>query len=1082
MKNVLLKDTFREIRKSFGRFISIFAIVTLGVAFFAGINAAAPDMRITADTYYDDYNFMDFRLLSTLGFDENDVDEIRKAENIEGIFPTNSMDVLTTIDNNEIVVKIHALPKGNLLDNNENYINRPKIVSGRLPENPGECVIEKGNIGSSDVPIGSKLVLTSGREEDISKSLKMNEFTVVGIVESPYYLTFEKGTSDIGNGKVSKFIMISEEDMNMDYYTEIFLTVKGAKSLNSFEKKYEDFILPSKESLEEIADKRKEVRYEEILSEANRKLDESIKEYEDNKSKVEKDLEDAKNKIESSKIEIATAENTLNKNKSDFYIAIKDGKQKIQDGENSINKGEEEYNKNLAEFENTKKYVMEQISLGEKKLEDNEGDLKLLEGYILEMKKTLDSGNVTGEELEKLKKDISEAETQLNEGREKLKYGQVEIEKNKQMLIDGENKLKEAKVSLTKSKESLENEKLNLSKIEAETLEEFKKAEADIEDGKSTIKIAEEELIKGREEAESKFREAKNKIDEAKIKINDIKEPKWYVLDRNSNYSFVDYGGSADRITAIAKVFPLFFFLVAALVCLTTMTRMVDEQRINIGTLKALGYGKWAIASKYILYAAFASIGGSISGIAIGFIVFPKVIFDAYSILYSLPPVILKFNVVYASIAMISAVSITTLAAFLACNKDLIEVPSLLMKPKAPKEGKRILLERVPFIWNRFDFSKKVTARNIFRYKKRFFMTVIGISGCTALLLSGFGIKDSIKAIVEKQFGQVYKYDMTIGFDSDTSIETQKEIMGYVSQNGEIENYTTVKMKNSDVSLDENKESVTIIVPKEKDEFSDFIKLETRKHKERINIEENGIILTEKAAKELKVKSGDTVYINKDENEKIPVKITGITEQYVMNYVYMSENLYKEIFNEEITFNEVLARLSDKSKEYEEKLSSDILKEAKVTSVNFNSVIENSFEDTISSLNYVVLVMIVSAGALAFVVLYNLTNVNISERIREIATIKVLGFYDNEVSAYVYRENFVLTAIGTISGLGLGVLLHRFIMITAEPANIMFGRNIEFMSFIYSSILTFVFSAIVNFVMYFKLKKTPMIESLKSVD
>jgi len=1081
MKNALLKDTFREIKKSFGRFVSIFAIVTLGVAFFAGIKAAAPDMRITADTYYDDYNFMDFRLLSTLGFDENDVDEIRKAENIEGVFPTHSMDVLTTINNNEIVLKIHALPKNDLSEDNKDYINRPKVVEGRLPENPGECVIEKGNIRAKDVIIGSKLKLTSGTTDDISKSLKTDEFTVVGIVESPYYLTFEKGNSNIGNGKVSSFIMISEEDMKIDYYTEVFVTVKNAKDLNSFDKKYEEFILPVNNSLESIGNKRKEIRYEEILSEANGKLDESKKEYEENKSKVEKEIKEAEEEIESSKIEILNGENTLNKKKNEFYTGIEEGNKKIEDGEIVLNKGLEEYNKNLEEFEANKKAANEQILLGEEQLEANEGNLKALEDYILEMKKLIESGTITGEALDKLENDIKEAEVQLETGKNQIRDGKIEIEKNKKMLIDGENKLKEAKATLEGSKVKLENEKINLAKIEEETLKEFKKAEADIENGKSKIKAGEEELARGKEEAEIKFREAKNKIDEAEIQIKDIKEPKWYVLDRNSNYSFVDYGGSADRINAIAQVFPLFFFLVAALVCLTTMTRMVDEQRINIGTLKALGYGKWAIASKYILYAAFASIAGSILGIAIGFIVFPKVIFNAYGILYTLPPVILKFNVLYASIATLSAVLITTLAAFLACNKDLLEVPSLLMKPKAPKEGKRILLERIPFIWNRFNFSKKVTARNIFRYKKRFFMTVIGIAGCTALLLTGFGIKDSIKEIVEKQFGEVYKYNMTIGFDSDIDLETQEEIMNYVSKNGEIINYTSVKTKNVDLSLDGNKEAVTIIVPKEKDELNKFITLNIRKNKKEVKIQEEGIVLTEKSAKQLKVKIGDTVYINREE-EEIPVKITGITEQYVMNYAYMTENLYTDIFEEDIQFNEVLATLADDSKEAEEKLSKDILKEAKVTSVNFNSVIKNSFKDTISSLNYVVLVMIVSAGALAFVVLYNLTNVNISERIREIATIKVLGFYDNEVSAYVYRENFVLTLIGTLTGLGLGVLLHKFIMTTAEPANIMFGRNIDSMSFIYSAILTLVFSGIVNFAMYFKLKKTPMVESLKSVD
>ncbi|MGL5084649.1 MAG: ABC transporter permease, partial [Clostridium sp.] len=474
MKNVIVKDTFREIKKSFGRFLSIFAIVTLGVAFFAGINVAAPDMKITADTYYDDQNFMDIKLVSTLGFDNYDVEAIKEAENVDGIYATNSMDVLTNINENELVLKVHGIPSVKDRNVDKNYINRPTVIEGRLPGKSGECVIEQGYLGEIGVEIGTKILVSSGTADNINNRLKTNEYTVVGTVNSPNYLSFEKGNSNIGNGKVNSYVMILDDDIISKDYTEVYVTVNNAKELNSFTKKYEDFVMPTKKSLEFISKDRVEKRYNNIVSSANITLDEAKKEYIENKMK-----------------------------------------------------------------------------------------------------------------------------------------------------------------------------------------------------------------------------------------------PEWYILDRNSNYSFVDYGGSADNISAIAKVFPIFFFLVAALICSTTMTRMVDEQRVNIGTLKALGYSKIAIASKYILYAAMASIGGSVLGIIIGFTLFPIVIFNAYSIMYTLPPVILTFNVFYALLSTLSAVLITTMAAHLACNKELVEMPSLLMRPKAPKEGKRILLERIPLIWNRFNFSKKVTARNI---------------------------------------------------------------------------------------------------------------------------------------------------------------------------------------------------------------------------------------------------------------------------------------------------------------------------------------------------------------------------------
>ncbi|MGL5352889.1 MAG: ABC transporter permease, partial [Clostridium sp.] len=502
--------------------------------------------------------------------------------------------------------------KENREEDNNNYINRPRLIEGRLPENSGECVVEEGNIATSGVVIGSKLKIKSGSEVDINNTLETDEYTVVGIVNSPNYLSFEKGNSNIGNGKVSTYIMILDEDIKGDEYSEVYVTAKGTKELNSFNEKYEENILETKNSLKSISEGSLQKRYSNILAKAN-----------------------------------------------------------------------------------------------------------------------------------------------------------------------------------------------------------------------ATINI--------------------NEINSEELQVNNYKKPEWYILDRNANYSFVDYGGSADKISAIAKVFPIFFFLVAALVCLTTMTRMVDEQRVNTGTLKALGYSKFAIASKYILYAGLASGTGSILGIIIGFTLFPSIIFNAYSIMYTLPPVVLQFNMFYAFIATFAAVSITTLSAYLACNKELIEMPALLMRPKSPKEGKRILIERIPFIWNKLNFSKKVTARNIFRYKKRFFMTVIGIAGCTALLLAGFGIKDSIQAIISKQFGEVYKYNMSINFENKTSILDQEGILNNTFTNGEIEAYTNIKTKNTEISTSEAKESVSVIVPNDLENFDNFIELKNRKSKEKLSIEDNGIILSEKA-------------------------------------------------------------------------------------------------------------------------------------------------------------------------------------------------------------------------------------------
>lgn len=503
------------------------------------------------------------------------------------------------------------------------------------------------------------------------------------------------------------------------------------------------------------------------------------------------------------------------------------------------------------------------------------------------------------------------------------------------------------------------------------------------------------------------------------------------------------------------------------------MTRMVDEQRVNIGTLKALGYDRGAIASKYIIYAFAATLLGCVLGISVGFTLFPTVIFNAYGIMYMLSPVILYFDGFLALATSLVAIGLTTITAFLASSNELRETTAALMRPRAPKPGKRILLERIPIIWNRFNFSGKVTIRNIFRYKRRFFMTVIGVGGCTALILAAFGIRDSIRDVVNTQFGELFTYDISIGLDSDGVRHLSDDrILGY-----ELLSKEGGTITGNSISKD-----ITVLVPKDIDDINQYIRLRNRKTKEPIYIEEEGVVITDQLSRSLGVKVGDEILLKNSDDKESKVRITGITENYLLNYVYLSPDHYYELFKKDLEYNEAIGLVREKTKEFEDRLSRDLLNKEGITNVSFNTIIKEDFEDTIKSLNYVVMVMILSAGALAFVVLYNLTNVNISERIREIATIKVLGFYDREVSAYIYRENTVLTLIGTLLGLVLGVFLHRYIMITVEMDNIMFGLEVDFKSYLISILLTLGFALFVNLAMYYKLRNVKMVESLKSID
>ncbi len=1067
MKKIALrKDALKDIRESIGRFISIVAIIALGVAFFAGVKISPEVMEYTADKYYDDYNLMDLRIISTLGLEEDDLKEISSIQGVKQSFGTYIIDALAQYKENEVVIRIHGF-------SSREQINGMRLIKGRLPEKPDECLVEVGKEISLSMPIGSKIKLYSGKEEALSDSLINTEFTVVGAIQSPYYLSFEKGSSDIGNGKVRDFIMIPQENFKLEVYTDIFVTVDGARGLNSYKDEYFDVVNVVGDKIKDISKDREETRHENILKEAQEELNKGKKEYFEEKAKAEEKLNDAAKEIENAKKEIADGEKKLSDNERILSSSINEGKIKLADAEKELNKGEEEYEKGLKTFSENKDLANEGFKKAEEEIKQGEEGIVLLDGKISQINSALENSLLPEEEREKLTVELQSTKGILEKTKEAVENGKKELEAKRLELARAEEELSKNKALLEISREKLESEKLNLVENEKEGRLEIEKAKEELEKGKKDLAEGEEEFLASKEKADKELKEAWEKIQDGERELNKLKKPKWYVLDRKSHYSYVDYGGAADRIDAISKVFPVFFALVAALVCLTTMTRMVDEQRVSIGTLKALGYGNGDIAFKYILYAMTATILGCIIGIAIGYTIFPTVIFNAYGIMYLLPPVELRFNTFLALSVSLGAIGLTTITAFFACNNELREDPASLMKPRAPKIGKRILLERIPLIWNRFNFTYKVTIRNIFRYKRRFFMTVFGIAGCTALMLAAFGIRDSIRSVVDRQFGALFTYDITVGLEP----ESEK----YLRENENIKSYELILNESGTLVSNKIEKDISIIVPRELSKIDDFIRLQNSKDGEKIHIPEKGVVITEQVGKSLDVKIGDKVTLKSSEDEAI-VEVTGITENYTFNYAYLSPEYYREIFRREAEFNEAIGNLINTSKSSESSLSKELIKKEGITSISFNTGIRENFEDTIQSLSYVVLVMIISAGALAFVVLYNLTNVNISERIREIATIKVLGFYDNEVLAYVYRENTVLTLIGTFVGLIIGIFLHRFIMVTVEMENIMFGLKVEPWSYVFSILLTLVFSIFVNFVMYYKLKNVEMVESLKSID
>jgi putative ABC transport system permease protein len=576
---------------------------------------------------------------------------------------------------------------------------------------------------------------------------------------------------------------------------------------------------------------------------------------------------------------------------------------------------------------------------------------------------------------------------------------------------------------------------------------------------------------------------AKEELAEGEQKLAELALPKLYVTDRNANPGYAEYKDNADRLSAIASAFPVFFFLIAALVSLTTMTRMVEEQRLQIGTLKALGYGNREIMAKFLVYGTLASLAASVAGLALGFTLFPTIIYDAYSSLYNLPDIIKSFYPVYSVISIIVALICTTMTAWIAARVELRSNASILMRPKAPKSGQRILLERISIVWKRLSFVQKVTARNLFRYKQRMFMTVFGVAGCTALILTGFGLKDSIGSISGQQFGGIIKYDALVALHEDVStdvLDTYKQLIaGESAITGTLEvAQETMTTQGKGV----HDQDVELFVPASVDSLANFVELRDRGNEKERKLTDEGAIISEKLAKLYGLQSGDSLTVVDNDNEVFKVQVAGITENYVMHYVYMTPAYYSSVFGIDPVFNTELLNYNTQDTVWEDKFSEKLTANGRVAAVIFSNSLGSAFDEIMESMNVVTVVLIVSAAALAFVVLYNLTNINVSERIRELSTIKVLGFYDKEVTMYIYRENLLLSTLGIVAGSGLGIVLHSFVLKTAELDATLFVPIIKWPSYIYAALLTLLFSGIVMAFMHIKLKRIHMIEALKSVE
>lgn len=902
MGKSVFKDFIKTIKGSLGRFFAIMFIVAIGVAFFAGVTASSKDMKYSSDAYYDEFNLNDIRMLSSIGFTAEDIEAIKNISGVKAVYGANTQDVLVNYDGKENVAHVSSIPIGKSGDD-DSYINQLRLKEGRLPVNDKECVVKYENTRKS-MQIGDVITFKSGTEEDINDIFNDIEYTVVGIVYSPCYVSYDIGSSGIGNGHISYCIYVGDDEFKNDYYTEAYAVIDGAKELDTYSEAYKNMIDKYADDIKAVSKDRLKSRKQEIV-------DEYTKAKEDKKEEI--------------------------------LVSIR---------ENVVDSITRQYQAYYPGFD---------VS-------------DMIKPYI---------------------------EPAYNNAVAQFDFDSVYAEYDKSM-----------------------NETLK-----------------------------------------------------------DSDSWEWYVLTRESSYSYRDYESSANRMKAIATVFPLFFIIVAGLVCLTTMTRMVEEERGLIGTYKALGYGKGTIAFKYVAYALLASLIGGVAGCVIGLKVFPYVIYNSWNIIYQMPSIKYASHTLLSIIAVASLVIVTLIATIYSCYYELSEAPSVLMRPKAPKSGKKILLEYT-FIWKHLSFTKKVTMRNIFLYKKRFFMTVIGIAGCGALITAGFGIKDSVQSIIDNQYSQIIHYDNILVFNNNAGNDNISVVSDSMSKDEYYKDYLMDYAYTSDVKVSGRTDdySTEITVVKDVAEYKDYVTFRTRKNKKSIELSDSGVIISEKLAKDLSVKEGDSIIIQDDNNKQVTVEVSGIMEMYINNYIFMTSDYFNDIFGYTPDNNRILGKLTGDDDNIQSVIGERYLTNECVKSLTFVKANITRFENMIQSLDLVTWVLIISAGMLAFVVLYNLTNVNISERIREIATIKVLGFYDTEVGEYVYRENIILTLIGGVFGLVLGVALHAYIMTTIELDGVMFGTKINLSSFLISYAITLLFSLLINFIMYPSLKNIPMVESLKSVE
>lgn len=1037
MKSTIWKSAFREIKQSMGRFLAILAIVALGVGFFAGLKVTQPAMLATTEDYYKETVFYDYRLLSTVGFGTEDVEVFSEQEGVRFAEGAIQFDILCDGSNGSTrVLKAHSITEN---------VNQLVVVEGRLPESADECVVDANLYDAS--AIGKKITLSNTNAGEDLEHFSYQEYTITGTVQSPCYIQYERGTTALGTGSVSGFFYLLPEGFTEDYYTEIY--VAFAQDFPLYSDEYKAYIDEKQDTWEGIAQTVAGERYVTVKADAEKALADGKVELEEKRGDAAAELEDARQQLLDAAEQIADGEQQLLDAKAELEAAP----ETIAERETELDAAEQTIQEKEAELDAAEIALGIGVAQGMDQLSKamSSAGLSILGG---------ETGQSTGSSSQGAVTSMTGTQEQMAAARQQIADGRAQLEAAKQQLASGRMALEAAKQQL------------------AEGGEELAKREQELADAKEEYEAGKQEYEEGLAEFNTQIADAEQKIADGEKALAELKEPDSYVLGRDTNVGYVCFESDSGIVDGIANVFPIFFFLVAALVCITTMNRMVEEQRTQIGVLKALGYSEWTIMSKYIFYSGSAATLGSVLGFFCGTFFFPKVIWYAYGMMYRVDSLEYVFDWKLAVISLAAALICSVGSTWASCRHELNEVSAELMRPKSPKAGKRVIFERIPFIWKRLKFLQKVSVRNILRYKKRFFMMILGISGCTALLVTGFGVRDSVTNIANQQYSKIQIYDIGVTCSTPADEQLLQEF-AKMEEDG-VSAYAFVMQKSVDLVTEKGSKGVNLVVLDSDTDMSPYLNLHTAKDELIAYPAKGEAVVSDKLAEDYGIKVGTRITVRDENQHAIEATVSGICQNFIYNYVYLSDETYEEQMGEAPEYKSAYVNITEQADAH--LVATVLMNSDNVVSASANADMMARVSGMMQSMDVIVFVIIFCAAGLAFVVLYNLTNINITERIREIATIKVLGFYENETASYIFRENNVLALIGALVGLMLGYFLHSFVMSQIKVDMIAFDVQVRPLSYLYSVLLTLVFAWLISRLMRKKIDQVSMTESLKSVD